>query len=381
MFNNKGSKKKISVAYGGEFALGAKVMADFFGLEYVKLPHSIENFHNAKDYFPEEWCFDIKLMYADVLAAVELDVDIIVGLSSGIISFIGPCRLPYIAEHQIPKKLAKKFPDKKFTYLYFKFMPQVAYFSFLKNMKHIGINVYNPGNHLKLKRINKIIKLKFKMLKKNKDLMRAVRAKAKPDFKMKSFEIFKKFEDEIFSIHDKKILKEMFNSCKKQLKEIPQDKDIEVLKIGMVGDLYSIFWDFPVIDLENYLAQLFNVEIVSPYAVYDFYYSKRWKKKAVKQKKKMYKYWFGGSDTLTIKSFLEMQQNNLVDGVIQLRSFGCMPEEVASLAIQNINEDNKKEASFMILSFDDHSNAEGIKTRAEAFCNTLIRKKLHDSKK
>ena len=112
--------------------------------------------------------------------------------------------------------------------------------------------------------------------------------------------------------------------------------------------------------------------------MYDFYYSKKWKKTKSKYKKKYLKYWVGGSDTLTIKGHLEMIGN--VDGIIQARSFGCMPEEVASLAIQQINEEQKKEPSFMILSFDDHSNAEGIKTRVEAFCNTLIRKKQHAKK-
>ena len=157
---------------------------------------------------------------------------------------------------------------------------------------------------------------------------------------------------------------------------MPQTKK-EVLKIGLVGDLYSVFWDFPVFDLENYICSLFDVEIVSPYSFYDWYFSKKWKKNKKIRKKaiKYLKYWAGGTDAVTLKSYLEMLDKK-VDGVMQLRTFGCMPEEISSLAIQAVNKDQVKEPNFMILSYDDHSNPEGIKTRLEAFCNTILRQKI-----
>lgn len=368
-------KKKISVVYGGEMGMAVKVFADFFDYEYIKLPPSFDNFRQVEDYFPEEWCFDIKIMYADMIVALEKGADVVIALDSGIFSFIGPCRLPYVAEHQFEKKL-RAVVKKDFQYLYFKFLPHVAYISLLSCCKKLGIRISSPKNQSKLRKAKKIIKYKFKINKEIKNLMREVRAREIK--KGDAFKIYKDFENEIFDENDIKELETIYSETKKDLEAIEQDKDKMVLKIGVTGDLYGTIWEFPVFDLENYICNLFNVELVYPYSLYDLYFSKKWKDTQA-LKKKALKYWAGGSDATTLRSYFEFIKEG-VDGFIQLRTFGCMPEEVASMAIQNLNKERKKEIPFMILSFDDHSNPEGVKTRIEAFCNTLLRKKKNAKK-
>jgi predicted nucleotide-binding protein (sugar kinase/HSP70/actin superfamily) len=204
--------------------------------------------------------------------------------------------------------------------------------------------------------------------------MRKIRAREKE--KGQSFKLYKALEGQVKNVKSRAVAEQLFGEFQKTLQNIEQG-DEDILKIGLVGDFYALLWDFPIFDLENYICRLFNVEILPTYSVYDLYFSRKWKtKKEVNQKFSRYMtYWAGGSDTITVRGYIELMDEYQADGIIQLRTFGCIPEEVSSLAIQKINEKEKNSPAFMILSFDDHSNPEGIKTRLEAFCNTLLRRK------
>ena len=367
------TKKKVAMVYGGEFGMAAHEIVEAFGFEYLELPKSIDNFRRAEDYFPEEWCFDIKLMYADLLEAVNRGADIIVCITNGVFSFVGPCRLPYIADYQIEEKL-KKFTGREFQYILFKFFPHVAFVSVVASLKKMGVKIYRPNNFLKLLRVLKVVKFKLRAVYRAKNIMRKKRARERS--KGQAFRIYKQFEQNIKGCHGKKEIKRVFENFKNKIEEV-QIEERAVLKLGIVGDLYGVFFDFPIFDLENYICDLFNVEILPTYTIYDFYFSKKWKKDKETNKKrdKYISYWAGGTDTTTIPSYIELMDREKADGIMQLRTFGCMPEEVSSLTLQAINRDQKKPPAFIILSYDDHSNAEGLKTRVEAFCNTLLRKK------
>ena len=62
-----------------------------------------------------------------------------------------------------------------------------------------------------------------------------------------------------------------------------------------------------------------------------------------------------------------------VDGIIHLRNFGCMPEQIIIESVDQMKQDMKNFPPFISICFDEHANAEGVKTRIEAFCNTLLR--------
>ena len=86
------------------------------------------------------------------------------------------------------------------------------------------------------------------------------------------------------------------------------------------------------------------------------------------------RFWAGGSDENTFRMILKSIDED-VDGIIQLRNFGCMPEQMVIEAVNRMKENIEDFPPFLSICFDEHANAEGVKTRVEAFCNTLLRSK------
>jgi predicted nucleotide-binding protein (sugar kinase/HSP70/actin superfamily) len=61
------------------------------------------------------------------------------------------------------------------------------------------------------------------------------------------------------------------------------------------------------------------------------------------------------------------------DGILHLKSFGCIPELSAAPALTNLSRD--KEIPILSLSFDSHTSETGIQTRLEAFSDMLRMRK------
>ena len=72
------------------------------------------------------------------------------------------------------------------------------------------------------------------------------------------------------------------------------------------------------------------------------------------------------------KMALKYAKNGL-DGIIQVKSFGCTPELNAQTVLQNISKDYK--IPILHFSFDSQTSETGIKTRLEAFYDMLSAKK------
>ena len=125
-------------------------------------------------------------------------------------------------------------------------------------------------------------------------------------------------------------------------------------------------------NIENFLSKKFDAEIIQPFSSCGFKLEKT--NYAFKDKREKYfKYWIGGSDLITFDGLFQLKKLK-ADGIVQLRIFGCAPEEMVTLALEDINK-KEKIPPVLTLTFDEHSSVEGLKTRLEAFCNTLLLKK------
>jgi len=73
---------------------------------------------------------------------------------------------------------------------------------------------------------------------------------------------------------------------------------------------------------------------------------------------------------VTLLSALHLKDK--VDGLIHMRTFGCLPEEVANEVLTT----NKKDfPPILSLSFDAHTTEENLKVRMEAFIDMIKNKK------
>ncbi len=76
----------------------------------------------------------------------------------------------------------------------------------------------------------------------------------------------------------------------------------------------------------------------------------------------------GGSSIATI-AMAEKYAKDGFDGIVHLKSFGCMPEMDAIPVLHNISADYH--IPMLFLSYDTQTSDTGIETRLEAFYDML----------
>ncbi|MCL2350051.1 MAG: hypothetical protein FWC67_01095 [Defluviitaleaceae bacterium] len=157
-----------------------------------------------------------------------------------------------------------------------------------------------------------------------------------------------------------------------KLKAVELDKPKEVMKIGVVGELYVLMEPFSNYFVEKELAK-FGIEvtrfITASYLIFSPQHNV---KKILKQSEGYCSYEIGADGTDSVaKSVLFAKQG--YDGILHLKPFGCTPE-INSIPICNrVSEDFG--IPILYFSFDSQTSETGIKTRLEAFYDMLEMKK------
>lgn len=159
---------------------------------------------------------------------------------------------------------------------------------------------------------------------------------------------------------------------KKKYKQLKIKKPKKRLKIGIVGELYSIMEPFSSNYIEQKLAS-YGIEVHRYTTLTYLLFQKKFKlKKLLKKGKKYLKYHLGADATESIVLSLEMAKKKY-DGIVHLKSFGCTPELNAMPILEIIS--NEYEIPIIYFSFDSQDNEVAIDTRLEAFYDMMIQKK------
>lgn len=159
---------------------------------------------------------------------------------------------------------------------------------------------------------------------------------------------------------------------KKRYKKIKINKPRNCLKIGIVGELYSIMEPFCSNNIEQKLAS-YGIEVHRFTTLTYLLFQKKFKLKGLLRKGKKYlKYHLGADATESVVLSWQLAQKNY-DGIVHLKSFGCTPELNAMPILEKIS--NEYQIPIIYFSFDSQDNSVGIDTRLEAFYDMLIQKK------
>ncbi len=168
-------------------------------------------------------------------------------------------------------------------------------------------------------------------------------------------------------------LKITYHKYYKLFKKIPIKEKANALKVGIIGELYTIMEPFANYYLETELAKM-NIEVKRFTNVhYLLFEKKRKSKKYLKSAKEYVKYKMGSdaSDNIARCKYL---CNNNYDGIIHIKSSFCTPEISVMPIINKIC--SSKNVPIIYFSFDAATSIVGIKTRLEAFYDMLeMRKK------
>ncbi len=159
----------------------------------------------------------------------------------------------------------------------------------------------------------------------------------------------------------------------KNIKSIKLNKNnSEILKVGIVGELYTSMEPFSTFFLEKELASL-GIH-VKRYTTVTYLLFKKGKsiKKHIKYANKYIEYALGADGTESVAHTLELIEKGY-DGIIHIKPFGCTPEINAMPVLQKISQDAG--IPIMYLTFDSQTSQTGVQTRIEAFYDMLMMKK------
>jgi len=193
-----------------------------------------------------------------------------------------------------------------------------------------------------------------------------------------SFENLKSdFFSELRHVISIKHLHSVYKLYDRRLKEIKIDKPQDALKIGMVGELYTLMEPFSNYNMEKELAK--NKIVVSRYITVSYLlFQKNFTNMATLKKASGYlKYLIGADGVDSVAKSKELALAHY-DGIIHVKPFGCTPEVNAIPSLQNISNDYK--IPILYFSFDSQTSETGVKTRLEAFYDMLIKRKEQQCK-
>ena len=162
-------------------------------------------------------------------------------------------------------------------------------------------------------------------------------------------------------------LKKTYIKYKKCLKRIKLDKNKKIIKIGLIGELYTLMESFANYDIEELLIKN-NVSIKRFTNVTYLLFKKRKKVRQYLKKLKDIKYRMG-ADALDNIYYTHYLIENEYDGIIHIKSSFCTPEIGSMGIINKICEENDMPVLFM--SMDTNTSRVGFETRIEAFLDMI----------
>jgi len=169
-------------------------------------------------------------------------------------------------------------------------------------------------------------------------------------------------------------LKRIFNKYKKKIKSIKIKKLNNNIKIGVIGELYTLMEPFANNNLESMLIKR-GVEIKRFTNVTYLLFEKRKKGKKYLKKLNNIKYKMG-ADAIDNIYYTKYLIDNKYDGIIHIKSSFCTPEIGSMGIINKMCEESSMPVLF--LSMDANTSKVGFETRIEAFLDMIEMRKNNE---
>ncbi len=348
---------KISYPLIGDYGVPAQYLLSHIFKDQIVVPPPItsKTIELGVKYSPDFVCTPFKYTLGTMIESADKGANILIQLGGG-------CRYGYYAELQ-EKILHDLGYDVKVINLITKGKPELK--RILGSFKNINVKFRKS----KLVYYGFITMKMLQYMDKVDDYIRANIAfeVEKGSFDLLRDEMLEKFKETKGFTNLYKIYKYYF----KQIKKVEVHKPDNPLKIGVIGELYTLMEPFANGYLEKDLANN-NIEIKRfTTATYLLLKKKKIMKRAFR-KNKVIKYHLGadGADNVMNTKWL---CNHGYDGIIHIKSAFCTPEIGAMPIISKIA--GEKDVPVLFLTFDANTSEIGVKTRLEAFYDMLEMRK------
>lgn len=361
---------KVTFPHMGNQYVGSKVLLEELGVEVVVPPFcSKSTLELGTKYSPETICLPLKLNIGNYLESIALGADTVVITGS-----CGPCRFGYYA---ILEKEIMKWIGKPVEFIQLD-PPRGKYKEFFNRIFKLT-GTRNPYRLLKamLRGIELV------------SLMDALDQLAyyKRPRQVTPGEVDRyltRLHQEIREVKGYRQVKELILNTRRKIEAIKEDPHREIIKIGIIGEIYTIIEPFVNLEIEKKLGEM-GVEVEKSLK------PSRWAKEhlllnplklsmereAMANATPYLKTLIGGHARETLGYGVKFAKEGY-DGIIQVYPFGCMPEIVAQSILPTI--EREYQIPYLCIIVDELTGEAGYNTRIEAFVDLLRRRKEEKSR-
>jgi len=355
----------LTFPHMGNTYITAKVLSDELGLSYVVPSFDIKKaLEIGSKIAPESACLPLKINLGNYIQAYSEGADTIL-ITGG----KGPCRFGYYSE--IEKSILKDMGI---------------------NMEVIALEVPDNGIMGLVDRIKKITG-GFNVYRITKAFMAAANTSVKVDelerltFKTRAREIekgttnmiYNNFRREVLNCLGYREVQEKILSTMGELEKIRLDTEVEPLKVGIIGEIYTTIDSDTSMNMDIRLGNM-GIEVSRAVTVSGWVLDHMLKPalhlptddRFEKYSKPYLKTMIGGHAQETVGNSIIYAKDGY-DGLLQIYPLTCMPEIVAQCILPAVSNDYN--IPLLTLIIDEMSGEEGYVTRLEAFVDLLKKRR------
>jgi predicted nucleotide-binding protein (sugar kinase/HSP70/actin superfamily) len=355
----------ITFPHMGRMYIPVKGLFDDLGVETViPPPVSKKTLEIGTRLAPEMACLPLKINLGNYIQSIEKGADTIVLTGS-----CGPCRFGYygILEQEILKDNGYEMDVVILD------APGLDRKAFLQRVQKISGNSSWPKIARAFLQASKVVEKADELL----DI--CLKKRPRELNKGETDRILAQFEKGVLDCHGSKEILDFIEKYKVIISQIKEKANMDPLKIGLIGEIYTLIEPYVNLNIEKKLGTL-GVEVYRGITIADWVKThlsldikyKRKRKQMLKKGESYLGMCIGGHAWETIASTVSYCDMGL-DGVIQILPFGCMPEIVAESIIPTISRERGFPA--MTMTVDELTGEAGYRTRLEAFVDLLSQKK------
>ena len=177
----------------------------------------------------------------------------------------------------------------------------------------------------------------------------------------------------MYTAHSRSAVEEGYRTVKAAFRRIPLQKPERPLRVGLVGEFYTVMDAFSNLELEQKLADM-RVEVHRWMNVTNHFLRYSAEKNMRIQVRDLCAYEMGPTATPNIYWAREWAKQGF-DGIIHIKSAACTPEIDVMPVLQRIGGEYK--IPVLYLTYDTQTSDVGLMTRLEAFYDMIeMRKKV-----
>lgn len=314
---------------------------------------------------PEGICVPFKLNMGNYIEAIEQGADTVFMLTG-----CGPCRFGVFSslQQEILEDLGYEVD----------FLSSDR-FSSVQGFKEF-FKILQDASHMSYAKILNTVRRGYKTLAlvdEFHDLTNSIRPKELN--KGEVDRLYQSFLDDVMKVKGYKSTKSLVKIYMDKLKRVPINSQKDVIKIGIIGEIYTIIESFINLNLERKLGNM-GIEVHRSTPTIEFVreqmefipFIKSERKDVFKAAKPYLEAPIGGHGIHTIGNAVRYSEQGY-DGLIHILPFTCMPEIVARSITPQIEQDHQ--IPILTLVVDEMTGEAGYNTRLEAFVDLLMKRR------